>query len=135
MYQATLPKHQRTGPWNQLHKSRVELAERSFASLGCLGVSCPNSAGRTGPPLVANSLCRGPEKRTMHEPDVQVGNSGPPLDEEKSNMKMFRAYAFLFAAAVASMGVSSLAPPCFAQDANTGNGLSFAGTKQVLGLE
>ncbi len=50
-------------------------------------------------------------------------------------MKMFRAYAFLFAAAVASMGVGSLAAPCLAQDANTGNGTSFTGTKQVLGLE
>jgi len=26
--------------------------------------------------LVASSLCRGQEKRTMHEPEVQIGNSG-----------------------------------------------------------
>src|SRR5216683_7129169 len=85
--------------------------------------------------FVANSLCRGPEKRTMHKPDVQVGNSGPPLDEEKSNMKMLRAYTTLFAATVVSMGVGSLAAPCLAQDANTGKGTSFADTKQVIGLE
>src|SRR5713226_5719928 len=85
--------------------------------------------------LAANSLCRGPEKRTMHEPDVQVGDSGPPLDEEKSNMKMLRAYTMLFAATVVSMGASSLAAPCLAQDANTGKGTSFADTKQVIGLE
>src|SRR5713226_8649129 len=85
--------------------------------------------------FVANSLCRGPEKRTLHKPDVQVGNSGPPLDEEKSNMKMLRAYTTLFAATVVSMGVGSLAAPCLAQDANTGKGTSFADTKQVIGLE
>jgi hypothetical protein len=50
-------------------------------------------------------------------------------------MKMLRAYTTLFAAAVVSMGANSLAAPCFAQDAKTGNGTSFADTKQVLGLE
>jgi len=69
----------------------------------------------------------------MHETDVQIGNSR--LDEEKSNMKMFRALTILFAATVVSMGVSSLAVPCLAQDAKTGNVMSFADTKQVLGLE
>ncbi len=29
-----------------------------------------------GPALTANSLCRGQEKRRMHRPDVQIGNSG-----------------------------------------------------------
>jgi hypothetical protein len=29
-----------------------------------------------GPALVANSLCRGQEKHTMHKPEVQIGNSG-----------------------------------------------------------
>lgn len=33
------------------------------------------------------------------------------------------------------MGVASLARPCLAQDANTGNAISFADTKEVLGLE
>jgi len=61
--------------------------------------------------------------------------SVPPLDEEKSNMKMLRAYTILFVATVGSIGVGSLAAPCFAQDANTGNDKSFADTKQVLGLE
>jgi len=28
------------------------------------------------PAVVPNSLCRGQEKRTMHKPDVQIGNSG-----------------------------------------------------------
>ncbi len=50
-------------------------------------------------------------------------------------MKMLRAYTILFAAAVVSMGASSLAAPCLAQDANTGKGTSFADTKQVIGLE
>jgi hypothetical protein len=58
-----------------------------------------------------------------------------PLDEEKSNMKMLRAYTILFAAAVVAMGVGSLAAPCFAQNANSSNDKSFADTKQVLGLE
>ena len=49
-------------------------------------------------------------------------------------MKMLRANTILFAAAV-SLGAGSLAAPCFAQDANTGNGTTFADTKQVLGLE
>jgi hypothetical protein len=58
-----------------------------------------------------------------------------PLDEEKSNMKILRAYTILFAAAVVAMGVGSLAAPCFAQNANSSNDKSFADTKQVLGLE
>jgi hypothetical protein len=29
-----------------------------------------------GPALVANSLCRNQEQRTMHKPGVQIGNSG-----------------------------------------------------------
>ncbi len=29
-----------------------------------------------GPPLGANSLCPGQEKRTLHKPGVQIGNSG-----------------------------------------------------------
>ncbi len=50
-------------------------------------------------------------------------------------MKTFRAYTILLAATVVSMGIGSLAAPCLAQDANTGNDKSFADTKQVLGLE
>jgi hypothetical protein len=50
-------------------------------------------------------------------------------------MKTFRAFTILFVAALVSIGVSSLAAPCFAQDANTGNDKSFADTRQVLGLE
>ncbi len=50
-------------------------------------------------------------------------------------MKILRACTILLAAAVISMGVSSLAAPCLAQDANTGVAVSFADTKQVLGLE
>ncbi len=69
----------------------------------------------------------------MHEPEVQIGNSG--VDEEKSNMKMFGAFTILLAAAVVSMASGPLAAPCLAQDANTGSAVSFADTKQVLGLE
>jgi hypothetical protein len=29
-----------------------------------------------GPALVAASLCPGQEKRTIHKPEVQIGNSG-----------------------------------------------------------
>src|SRR5260370_6514036 len=118
---------------------------REAARLGIHGLRYRNNLKRQGQAskvsaravegLAANSLCRGPEKRTMHEPDVQVGDSGPPLDEEKSNMKMLRAYTMLFAATVVSMGASSLAAPCLAQDANTGKGTSFADAKQVIGLE
>ena len=50
-------------------------------------------------------------------------------------MRMLWAYTALFAGMVVSMGVGSLAAPCLAQDANTGNGMSFAGTKHVLGLQ
>lgn len=51
-------------------------------------------------------------------------------------MKMLRVYTTLFAAAVIAMGAGSLAAPCLAQDANTGNATtSFAGTKHVLGLQ
>lgn len=39
------------------------------------------------------------------------------------------------AATVLLMGVGSLAKPCLAQDANTGNAISFANTKEVLGLD
>ena len=35
-----------------------------------------NPAISLGPALVANSLCRGQEKRTMRETEVQIGNSG-----------------------------------------------------------
>ena len=50
-------------------------------------------------------------------------------------MRMLQAYTTLFAAAVIAMGAGSLAAPCLAQDANTGNATSFAGTKHVLGLQ
>ena len=30
-----------------------------------------------GPALVANSLCQEQGKRTLHKPEVQIGNSGP----------------------------------------------------------
>src|SRR5713226_1896982 len=77
--------------------------------------------------------------RTGEAYDAQAGCPSrrfrSPLDEEKSNMKMLRAYTMLFAATVVSMGASSLAAPCLAQDANTGKGTSFADTKQVIGLE
>jgi hypothetical protein len=33
-------------------------------------------AGSMGPALVANALCRGQENLVMHEPEVQIGNSG-----------------------------------------------------------
>jgi hypothetical protein len=70
----------------------------------------------------------------MHEPEVQ-SEIPDPLDEEKSNMRMLQAYTTLFAASVIAMGAGSLAAPCLAQDANTGNATSFAGTKHVLGLQ
>jgi hypothetical protein len=35
-----------------------------------------NPAVSLGPALVANSVRRGQEKRTMRKPDVQIGNSG-----------------------------------------------------------
>ena len=35
-----------------------------------------NPAISPGPALVANSLCRGQEKRMIRESDVQIGNSG-----------------------------------------------------------
>jgi hypothetical protein len=50
-------------------------------------------------------------------------------------MKMLRVYTITFAAAVISMGAGSLAAPCLAQDASTGNATSFAGTKHVIGLQ
>jgi len=50
-------------------------------------------------------------------------------------MKIPRGFPIQFAATVLLMGVGSLAAPCLAQDANTGNAISFAKTKQVLGLE
>ena len=50
-------------------------------------------------------------------------------------MRMLQAYTTLFAAAVIAMGAGSLAAPCLAQDANTGNAMSFVGTKHVLGLQ
>jgi hypothetical protein len=50
-------------------------------------------------------------------------------------MKIPRVFPIQFAATVLLMGVGSLAAPCLAQDANTGNAISFAKTKQVLGLE
>ncbi len=37
--------------------------------------SCRNPATSLGPALVANSLCSGQEKRTMCQPEVQIGNS------------------------------------------------------------
>lgn len=49
-------------------------------------------------------------------------------------MKMLRAFTILLAATPVSIGVISLAAPCLAQDANTGNDKSFANTKQVIGL-
>ena len=50
-------------------------------------------------------------------------------------MKMLRARTILFAATAAWMGAGSLAAPCLAQTANTGNATTFTETKQVLGLE
>lgn len=50
-------------------------------------------------------------------------------------MKIPRMFSIQLAAAVLLMGVGSLAKPCFAQDANTGNAISFANTKEVLGLD
>jgi len=32
--------------------------------------------GSTGKLVMANSLCRAEERRTMHKPEVQIGNSG-----------------------------------------------------------
>jgi hypothetical protein len=49
-------------------------------------------------------------------------------------MKMPRAFLTLSAAAVILIGVASFSAPCLAQDANA-NPMSFAETKQVLGLE
>jgi hypothetical protein len=69
----------------------------------------------------------------MHEPEVPIENSG--LDKEKSNMTMSRGFAILVAATAVSMGVGSMAAPCLSQEANTGNPMSFAHTKQVFGLE
>ena len=50
-------------------------------------------------------------------------------------MKIPRVLPIQFAATVLLMAVGSLAGPCLAQDANTGKAVSFAKTKQVLGLE
>jgi len=50
-------------------------------------------------------------------------------------MKIPRVFPIQLAATVLLMGVGSLAAPCLAQDANTGNAISFANTKQVLGLD
>jgi len=50
-------------------------------------------------------------------------------------MKIFRVFPIQLAATVLLMGVGSLAAPCLAQDANTGNAISFANTKEVLGLD
>jgi hypothetical protein len=40
------------------------------------GVSYRNSATSLGPALVANSLCRRQEERTVHKLEAQIGNSG-----------------------------------------------------------
>lgn len=50
-------------------------------------------------------------------------------------MKIPRGFPIQFAATVLLMGLGSLAAPCLAEDANTGNAISFAKTKQLLGLE
>ena len=50
-------------------------------------------------------------------------------------MKIPRVVPIQLAATVLLMGVGSLAAPCLAQDANTGNAISFANTKEVLGLD
>jgi hypothetical protein len=50
-------------------------------------------------------------------------------------MKMPRAFFILFAATVVLIAAGSMAAPCLAQDSSTGNPMSFAETKQVLGLE
>ena len=50
-------------------------------------------------------------------------------------MKIPRVFPIQLAATVLLMGVGALAKPCLAQDANTGNAISFANTKQVLGLD
>ena len=49
-------------------------------------------------------------------------------------MKIPRVFPIQLAA-VLLMGVGSLAAPCLAQDANTGNAILFANTKEVLGLD
>ena len=52
----------------------------SWAARGkAVRLSKTNSAISVRPALVANSLCRGREKRTMRESEGQIGNSG--LDE------------------------------------------------------
>jgi hypothetical protein len=48
-------------------------------------------------------------------------------------MKIPRVFPIQLATTVLLMGVGSLAAPCLAQDANTGNAISFANTKEVLG--
>lgn len=50
-------------------------------------------------------------------------------------MKIPWVFSIQLAATVLLMGVGSLAKPCLAQDANTGNAISFANTKEVLGLD
>ncbi|MGC2528664.1 MAG: hypothetical protein WA639_13015 [Candidatus Acidiferrum sp.] len=50
-------------------------------------------------------------------------------------MKIPRVFPIQLAATVLLMGVGSLAAPCLAHDANTGNAISFANTREVLGLD
>jgi hypothetical protein len=50
-------------------------------------------------------------------------------------MKIPRVFPIQLAATVLLMGVGSLARPCLAQDATTGNAISFANTKEVFGLD
>jgi hypothetical protein len=51
-----------------------ELARRCKGRLPCAVISL-------GPALVANRLCPGHGKRTMREPEVQIGNSGQEISE------------------------------------------------------
>ena len=46
-----------------------------------------------GPALVANSLCRGQEKRTMRESEVQIGNSGLLVSRSSTTKQMCDAAA------------------------------------------
>lgn len=50
-------------------------------------------------------------------------------------MKIPRVFPIHLAATVLLMGAGSLTKPCLAQDANTSNAISFANTKEVLGLD
>jgi hypothetical protein len=50
-------------------QQRVGLARRAKRAVGTPLISL-------GSALAANSLCQGQEKHTIHEPEIQIGNSG-----------------------------------------------------------